>query len=199
MSYRKIKGDYLFTGREILDGDHVLITDEGGVVQDIMLHENAGDNIEILEGMLSPGFVNCHCHLELSHMKNAVESETGLVEFLIRVISKRAAVKEEIEAAMTAADEEMYKGGVVAVGDISNTTDSIKAKQQSKIRYHNFIEVLGFTEEKAAAAFERYLQVHQDFCVAGFAENTSIVPHAPYTISKAVFSLINDISAGRII
>ncbi|MEP6514260.1 MAG: amidohydrolase family protein [Parafilimonas sp.] len=183
----------------MLDENNVLIADESGVVKDIVHQKDAGGDIEIFEGLLSPGFINCHCHLELSHMKNVVENGTGLVEFLIKVVGKRSAVKEEIEAAMQAADEEMYNNGIVAVGDICNTTDSISIKQKSKIQYHNFIEVLGFTEEKAKARLTPYLYVYKEFCEAGFAEHTSIVPHAPYTISKTMFQLINEASAGKII
>ena len=199
MRYRKFKADYLFDGKEILGGDKVLIVTENNIVENIINAENAGDDIEIYKGVFSPGFINCHCHLELSHMKNVIESGTGLVDFLIKVISQRSAVKEEIENAMRAADEEMYTSGIVAVGDINNTASSLSIKLKSKIHYQNFIEVLGFTEERATIVFENYLKVYNEFCDAGFADHTSIVPHAPYTISTSLFNLINNFSAGKIV
>jgi len=199
MRYLKFKGDFLFDGREILEGNNVLITDENGVVENIVDEKDAGDDVQIFDGIISPGFINCHCHLELSHMKNVIESGTGLIDFLIKVVSKRDFVKEQIEAAVKAADEEMYNNGIVAVGDISNTTDSLATKLQSKIYYQNFIEVLGFTEERAQIVFESYLKVYKAFCEAGFIKNTSVVAHAPYTISTAMFNLINNFSAGKII
>ncbi len=199
MGYRKFKADYIFTGTELLEENNVLVTDEKGTIETIVEAKDAGDDIEIFKGLISPGFINCHCHLELSHMKNVIESGTGLVDFLIKVISKRSAITEEIDAAMHSANEEMYNGGIVAIGDISNTTDSLKTKLKSKIQYHNFIEVLGFTEEKSKTVFEPYLNVYNTFCEAGFKENTSIVPHAPYTISTSMFNLINDFSAEKII
>jgi cytosine/adenosine deaminase-related metal-dependent hydrolase len=189
----------LFTGNELLTCNNVLITDENGVIENIIDEEVAGSDIEIFEGIISPGFINCHCHLELSHMKNVIESGTGLIDFLIQVVSLRASVKEEMEAAIQAADEEMYNNGIVAVGDISNTTDSLQTKLKSKIQYHNFIEVLGFTEEEATTVLELYLNVYKTFCYAGFEEHTSIVPHAPYTLSRSLFKLINDLSQGKII
>jgi len=199
MSYRKFKADLIFNGKELLNANNVLITNKNGVIENIIKEKDAGDDIEVFKGLLSPGFINCHCHLELSHMKDVIESGTGLIDFLIKVVSLRGAVKEEMEAAIHAADEEMYNGGIVAVGDISNTTDSLKTKLQSKIQYRNFIEVLGFTDEKAKAVLEPYLNVYKDFCAAGFVERTSIVPHAPYTISKSMFGLINDLSEEKII
>ncbi|HEY2727259.1 MAG TPA: amidohydrolase family protein [Parafilimonas sp.] len=199
MSYRKFKANYLFTGKDLLDNNFVLITDENGIIKNILDEKEAGDDVQIFEGIISPGFINCHCHLELSHMKNVIESGTGLIDFLIKVVSKRDFLKEEIEVAAKAADEEMYKNGIVAVGDISNTTDSLGTKIESKIYYQNFIEVLGFNEERAQIVFDNYLKVYNAFCDAGFIKNTSIVPHAPYTISTTLFNLINNFSAEKII
>ncbi|MEP6683351.1 MAG: amidohydrolase family protein [Parafilimonas sp.] len=199
MPLRKFKADFLFDGKDLLGENYVLITDENGIIENIVNEKDAGGDIKIFKGILSPGFVNCHCHLELSHMKNVVERGTGLVDFLIKVVSKRGAVKEEMELAIQKADEEMFNGGIVAVGDISNTTDSLQTKKQSKIQYQNFIEVLGFTEERAQVVFDSYLEVYNAFCDTGFIKNTSIVPHAPYTISTSLLNLINNFSAGKIV
>jgi cytosine/adenosine deaminase-related metal-dependent hydrolase len=197
MGYRKFKADHLFTGRDLLDGNNILITNENGVIENIADEKDAGDDLELFEGIISPGFVNCHCHLELSHMKNVIENETGLVDFLIKVVSLREAEKEEIVSKMLEADEEMYHNGIVAVGDICNTTASIGIKQKSKMLYYNFIEAIGFTEDKANAAVTKYTDIYKDFCGSGFIEYSCIVPHAPYTISRAVFNLINDLSEGK--
>src|ERR1044072_9146023 len=116
MSYRKFKADYIFTGTQFLAAGNILITDENGVIEDITSEKDAGDAIEIFEGVISPGFINAHCHLELSHMKNVIESGTGLIDFLIKVVSLRGSIKEEMDAAIKAADDEMFKGGIVAVG-----------------------------------------------------------------------------------
>jgi cytosine/adenosine deaminase-related metal-dependent hydrolase len=198
MSYKKFKADYIFDGKEFLDGNYVLITQRNGIIENIINEKEAGDNVEQFEGILSPGFINCHCHLELSHLKNVVERGTGLVEFLIKVVSNRKGIKEEIDDAMFNADNEMYENGIVAVGDISNTTDSIVTKQKSKIYYQNFIEVLGFNEQ-SEERFQNYIKVYNNFCDAGFEKNTSIVPHAPYTVSNSMFILINNFSADKII
>ena len=198
MRYRKFKADFIFDGKEILGEDKVLITNENGLIEAIVNEADAGGNVQTFKGLLSPGFINCHCHLELSHMKNVIETGTGLVDFLITVVGKRSFEKEIIAEAITAADAEMYKNGIVAVGDICNTTDTIPTKLKSKINYYNFIEAIGFTEERAVVLFERFQHLYKDFITAGLS-NTSIVPHAPYTISGAMFKLINVFSAGIII
>src|SRR6185503_852069 len=52
--------------------DHVLITNENGVFEDIVFVTEAGNDLQEFSGILSPGFINCHCHLELSHMKGLI-------------------------------------------------------------------------------------------------------------------------------
>jgi cytosine/adenosine deaminase-related metal-dependent hydrolase len=198
LPYRKFKADFIFNGTKLLDAGNVLITGENGVIENIIGEKDAGDNIETFKGILSPGFINCHCHLELSHLKDVVERGTGLVEFLIKVVSNRNAVKEKIEEAIINADDEMHENGIVAVGDICNSTDTIFQKQKSKIEYRNFVEVLGFNEQ-SEERFQNYINVYNTYCDAGFEKNTSIVPHAPYTVSNSMFNLINNFSADKII
>ena len=71
MSYQKFKADHLFTGHEMLSKNFVLITNENGIVENIIPVAEAGEDVQVFKGILSPGFyVNCHCHLELSHLKN---------------------------------------------------------------------------------------------------------------------------------
>jgi cytosine/adenosine deaminase-related metal-dependent hydrolase len=196
MHYRKLKGDKIFDGHQFIN-DAVLVLRADGTVENIVADSEVSD-AETVEGILLPGFINCHCHLELSHLKDVVERGTGLVEFLIKVVSNRSAVKEKVEEAIINADNEMYENGIVAVGDICNSTDTIFRKQKSKIEYRNFVEVLGFNEQ-SEERFQNYINVYNTYCDAGFEKNTSIVPHAPYTVSNSMFNLINNFSADKII
>ncbi len=74
MEYRKFKADYLFKGDNIADKKNILITDSKGKIINIVDESDAGEDIEVFKGILSPGFINCHCHLELSHLKNVILS-----------------------------------------------------------------------------------------------------------------------------
>src|SRR5580698_6872906 len=118
MTYRKFKADYLFLGDGMADPDSVLITTDEGIVQAVVAGRGAGDDVEVYSGVLSPGFVNCHCHLELSHMKGVIPEGTGLVDFLSTVIRRRAtAPPEGVAEAIAAGEQEMLDNGIMAVGD----------------------------------------------------------------------------------
>lgn len=199
MSYLKFAADQLFTGREILPAGQVLIIKEDGEIEGIVPVAEAGDDVQRLEGMLSPGFVNAHCHLELSHMKNSIAPGTGLVEFVQQVMGKRTTASDEQKLeAMRRAEKEMYDSGIAAVGDICNTAESIPVKKESRIRWHNFIEVTGFIDAAAGKRLQAGEAIQQSFLEAGLS-HTTLSPHAPYSVSKTLFSLLNENTKGQIV
>jgi cytosine/adenosine deaminase-related metal-dependent hydrolase len=196
MAYRKFKADQLFDGYRLHGNDKVLIIDDSGKIQSIVPVSEAGDDIQTFSGILSPGLINCHCHLELSHLKNVIPPHTGLIEFLCSVVTKRDFPREVIDQEIIKAEKEMYDNGIVAVGDIGNTADTAEVKSKSSIRWQNFVEVLGFTDEKADENIEHYKQVVETF---ESQNRTSLVPHAPYSISPKTFELINELTKDQII
>lgn len=202
MNYRKFKADRIFDGYQFHQGK-VLITNEEGIFENIVTEEEAGENIQLLDGILTPGFINCHCHLELSHLKDVIPPHTGLIEFLCSVVTKRNFSPEVIQQAITTAEKEMYDNGIVAVGDIGNTADTAEVKRKSPIRWQNFVEVLSFTDEKAAENITYYKKVAEKFdpphCSWLRDHRTSLVPHAPYTVSPKSFELINQLTQNQII
>ena len=133
MALQKFKADQLFDGYGFLSDESVLIMDKQGRVEAIVPSIEAGDDVQYIPGILTPGLVNCHCHLELSHLKNVIPPHTGLIDFLCSVVTKRDFSPAIIQQEIIKAEKEMYDNGIVAVGDISNTNDSIKTKQQSNL------------------------------------------------------------------
>jgi cytosine/adenosine deaminase-related metal-dependent hydrolase len=203
MTYRKFKASCLFDGYHFRKDDDVLITRTDGTIEAFVPFEQAGADVEILEGILIPGLINCHCHLELSHLKNVIPPHTGLIEFLCSVVTKRGFAPEIIQQEIERAEQEMYNNGIVAVGDIGNTADTASVKSKSNIRWQNFVEVLSFTDEKAEENFNHYKfvaeELHNALSTSHFAHRTSLVPHAPYSISPKTFELINAATKNQII
>ncbi len=192
MAYLKFKADKLFDGYFISEDDSVLITDEEGVIEDIVPIDQAGGDVQHFSGILSPGFINCHCHLELSHMKGLIPEGTGLVKFVLNVVQQRHFPDEEILQAIEKAEDEMLANGIVAAGDICNNALTDNQKAKGRLYYHNFIEASGFNPTIAQQRFQRSV----DF-FAAYARNysipvesNSIVPHAPYSVTNELLDLI---------
>jgi cytosine/adenosine deaminase-related metal-dependent hydrolase len=192
MAFLKFRAKQLFNGFQILGDHHVLITTTDGTVEDVVQLEEAGDGIIELPGILSPGLVNCHCHLELSHMKGHINEGTGLIDFVTSVVSKRHFPEEEILAGIKNAEDEMLRNGIVAAGDICNNILTVSQKSQGRIWYHNFIEASGFDPLIAEQRFQRSLEIFQEYgrLYSIPIESNSIVPHAPYSVADALWEKI---------
>lgn len=197
MAYLKYQADYLFTGTEILNSNAVLITNQNGIVETITNASEAGDDIQQLQGLLTPGFINCHCHLELSHMKGMIPEHTGLVDFILHILQLRHSSEADILEAIANAEAAMKTNGIVAVGDISNNALTLSQKLKGNLQYHNFIEVSGFSPAIAQVRFDTALAVYQAF-KTHFPDSTVMVPHAPYSVSPQLFRLIDSVTSQHI-
>jgi aminodeoxyfutalosine deaminase len=188
---RKISANYVFTacGKPLKNG--ILVLDAHNTIVEVIdnngkLEEQA--NLEFYNGILVPGFVNAHCHLELSHLKNQVAQHSGLPGFIAELPRLRSAFEDNNIEAMYNADAEMLRNGIVAVGDICNAVDSFEVKANSRLKYFNFIEVFGLQSELSSVFFNQANQVYQTCRQHGLP--ASIVPHAPYSVSSELFKLI---------
>jgi aminodeoxyfutalosine deaminase len=210
MQYRKIKGNNIFDGYKFVGANKVLVTQANGTIEAIVDETEAGEDVQNVDGIICPGFVNAHCHIELSHLKNAIPQHTGLINFILDILKLRTADDEIKQEAMRLAALEMYNSGTVVVGDICNTTDSIPLKQNSKIYWHNFIEVSGFSESIAQKRFDDLKEVYEQFSNQlqtskitdsqvhpSGAFRGAITPHAPYSVSQKLFNLINQTATGK--
>ena len=188
--YQKFQASQVFTGTQMLDGaDQVLITKADGTVEAIVSVSEAGDDVQQLNGILSPGFVNAHCHLELSHMKGMIPAHTGLQEFVKQIVALRQVAPEAIQEAIVAAESEMIANGIVAVGDISNTLDTLNQKAKHHLAYYSFVELYDLDPTRAADKIIAGLEIQKQFqenCV-----RASLVPHAPYSVTNNLWNLLS--------
>jgi len=190
-----------YTASKIHDGnswlpDHTVVqTDDTGKI--IALHAGAvAEPVQEFAGVLCAGFVNTHCHLELSHLKGLVRERSGLIPFLQAIPKHRNDFTDEQKrAARHEAFEQMRKNGTVAVGDIANTDDTKDLRALQAMHFHSFAEAIGFSEPHASAALERSLQVLRSFKADSSGTKIlrqSVTPHAPYSVSRALFGLIHE-------
>jgi cytosine/adenosine deaminase-related metal-dependent hydrolase len=201
MGYRKFTADYLFTGNQLLDNSYVLVADEKGTIQAVLPAAEAGDGAEPLTGILCPGFINAHCHLELSHLKGKVPAGTGMIDFLLAVMGQRSFPPDQVMQGIADGEQAMLQNGIVAVGDICNTADTVGQKSGRRLYYHNFIETMGFVAATAGDRFNTATGVLEKFRAIQEpgSNNSSIVPHAPYSVSPALFELITSMEGNYLL
>lgn len=201
MSTRLLSATRIHDGKQFLPQGTTLEVAEDGSI--IALHSQATERTEQLDGILVPGFVNAHCHLELSHMKDMIPQGTGLVPFLQHVTKERHDHSDEQKKAdRYEAYNELLRNGVVAVGDICNTTDTLELRKLGQLHMHTFVECLGFTEAFAAgrlAYSQETMEAFRQHKVDGVVLRESIVPHAPYSVSPTLFRLINEAAPGSLL
>jgi cytosine/adenosine deaminase-related metal-dependent hydrolase len=190
MAYRYVTADWVYPvssprikhGVVVLDGNKVIAVEQRNKIPT--------EHLEYYKGILIPGFINTHCHLELSHLKGKVPSGTSLLPFLEQIVLLRETSQDIIDVAIAEADAYMWEHGIQAVGDISNKKDTFAVKQKSKIKYYNFVEIFDYRQgDKMKALIERNLQTFE-----AAADPKSLVPHAPYSVSEVLFNKIKNIN-----
>jgi len=188
LAIRKLQPQRIFNGQQLLEAGTVLLVDNTGTILDLVPGNQAGDNIEILNGWITPGFINCHCHLELSCMLGVIPEKTGLISFVKQVMQNRAIAEEKQLQAIQLADQQLWNQGVQAVGDICNQTATLATKLNSPITYHSFIELTGWHPAVAESRYQAALDCEQAF--ASHSLRHSLSPHAPYSVSNKLWQKI---------
>ena len=181
------KADYVFplAGPPIKDG--VVTTEDTGRIVNIGRDVSMAE-VQMFSGIITPGFINAHCHLELSHMRGKIPPGTGLIEFLKKVVTLRDTPLDTILQKIIEADKEMYEAGIVAVGDISNTNHSFSRKKNSAISYYTFLELFDFLQggKFSKDSLHEALKIKKTLP----PESCALSPHAPYTVSSELFQAI---------
>ena len=172
----------------------VLSVTDNGIIEGIFrIDELKGQINEIVhyEGILCPGFINTHCHLELSWAKGLINEGCGLDAFVLQLEKNKKFVSEKkTQDAIEQAASEMLRSGIVATADIANGNQTLGFKSSSKQYFHTFVEVFGSDPVFANAIFEKALLLKAQFAEHGFANRVSIVPHATYSLSEELFNLV---------
>jgi aminodeoxyfutalosine deaminase len=190
---KQFSAQYIFTnsGKPLKRG--IIKTDDNGVILEV---EDTGGlteerrSVEYYNGIIVPGFVNCHCHLELSHLKGYTKKGSGLGDFIQHVRSKRENNPDTIRKAAEKADVEMAGEGIVLCADICNNDSSLEIKVRSSIKYINLIEVFGIDPSKAEKRIDEAIRLAGTFRRLNLP--SYIIPHAVYSTSLPLFRLIRE-------
>ena len=195
---KRFSAQYVFTNSGPALKRAVITTEDDGSI--VNIEDTGGDlaekhSVEFHNGIIIPGFVNCHCHLELSYMKGSIPRSGGLSDFITGVQNIRAKYSENIAKYAEAADAAMYKEGIVLCADLCNTSLTFDIKKKSLIKYINLLEVFGTDPENAD---HRLADINK---IANTAKKMdlsySIVPHAVYSMSLSLLRLLKEQCLGN--
>lgn len=140
--------------------------------------------------VIMPGLVNAHTHIELSMMKGAIPDGLPFAEWVYRAITGRFTyTTEAIRDAASLAVQSMIQNGTVAVGDIANNSDiSQPLLENSTMWAVIFHEATGF---QSAVAQGKFTEFSRKAWQPGTERvRHALAPHAPYSVSRALFSEI---------
>ena len=188
---RFLTADYLYPLYKNPIKEGVLqISDIGEVIAIFDNREDiANEKLELFDGVLCPGFINAHCHLELSHLSGQTDKGKGFLNFVEAIQQRNNFSKERIKEAIILAEQQMIKNGIVAVGDICNTSDTIFQKTKGNLNYYNFIEVFGVKNKLTDQIITDAKALRNNFRKAG--QKATISPHAPYSVPPKLMREIN--------
>lgn len=191
----------IFDGECWHSPETILELDEAHVVVSVRARQES-DKVTTYEGLLMPGLVNTHIHLELSHLKGVIPEGAGLPNFLAAVMREQKRSPEEAEQrlAMQEAESRLWNQGVVVAADICNTPNSVPIKAASAIRWYSFIEVAGVDPAAALGRMNQGLQLIQFFrSMLPDQPIPVITPHAPYSVSNQLWEYLNDATTGQLV
>ena len=144
-----------------------------------------GEPVE--EGEIAPGFVNAHCHVELSYLKGKFRKGTGMAGFIDQINALRdTSSPEDKQAALQEAMDGMWAQGVQAMADISNCADSFAVKAAHPMYTRTFLEVFGAVPEECQAVMDGVLALQARARALGL--DAAPTPHACYTMSPELLT-----------
>ena len=179
---RRIASHYTLYNGE-LERNIVVEVDDRGTITNILRCDaiDSMASVEFFPGILIPGMVNCHCHLELSYLKGAIAEGEGYAGFArsIGAVRNNFTTEERIRSARVA-DAQMWEEGVEAVADIANDDLVMEVKTQSKIEYHTLFEFFGLNNR----------DVEPHFDLANRYPRSYVTPHSTYSVQDEPFRQI---------
>lgn len=161
----------------------MVTVDSRGTILGIESHEGVDSHysVEFYSGMLIPGMVNAHTHLELSYLRDQIAPGCGFVGFAdgLGAARNRFSVKQ-MEQAAAYHDARMYAEGVAAVGDISNGALTFGVKRHSRVHYHTFLEMYGFGAKRQTLS-----PLLEKARTEGLS--ATVTPHSTYSLNEHAF------------
>jgi len=159
----------------------------------------AGADCEIVDlgdVAVLPGLVNAHTHLELSWMRQRIPPSGSMSEWASKLLALRREHGNDPPAPIADAIRETRAAGTALVGDVTNTLAAYDLLSDSRLGGVVFHELLGFTSPSPGALVDS-ARAALDGLTPHAQWRRSVVPHAPFSVSPALFQAIGQ-AAGQL-
>lgn len=144
-----------------------------------------GEHVD--DGALVPGFVNAHCHVELSHLHRKFVKGTGMAGFIDQINALRDwAGRDRKQELVKEWMDLMWRRGVSAMADISNDDSSFDIKAVHPLYTRTFLEVFGSEPEMCDGVMKEVTELNAVADAAGI--DAAPTPHSCYTMSPQLLS-----------
>ena len=184
----RIASSYLYTlgPAGVVTNGFVEYEDDGTVVRTGQCDDPDSEPV-FLQGAVVPGFVNAHCHIELSYLQGKFRKGTGMAGFIDQINEMRDSVSREdkIESVRKWMDI-LWRHGVSAMCDISNCNDSFGIKAASPLYTRTFLEVFGTEPEDCGPVMASVRKLAREASACGL--DAAPTPHACYTMSPELLT-----------
>ena len=132
------------------DTDVVLAVGESSTL--LALPDYARLPVTRIRGVVFPGLVNAHTHIELSALGGKVPGGGGFVAWVERLIAIRPEISADEESlAIAAAVGALVASGTVGVGEVTNSLVAARALAQAGLVGCIFHEVFGWDRERGVS------------------------------------------------
>lgn len=187
----RIAAEYVFTLNEdkpIRNG--FVEFDSDGTVTSVGECPDPGRENAFVKGAVVPGFVNTHCHLELSYLWKSFRKGTGMAGFIDQINEMRdnKSLDEKLHD-ISHWMKVMWDRGVSAMADISNCADTFAIKKASPMYTRTFLEVFGTEPQDCASVMENVLRLKA--VADGYGLDATPIPHACYTMSPELVTAVS--------
>lgn len=211
MDYAIRVSHYLDPATFELSRDVILLLSGGRVAEVIVGGEVSGGldglaarTMDLGDALCTPGFVNSHCHLDLSHLHRQVPSGLRFHEWAPAVIAGRMVPPSLIEQGIGDGVRMAVAGGTTSILDISVKGDCAPALARHGLRGVAALEVLGWSGASAERAMQgvdeiirAQFELERDRLgsdagagadpVAHEGVSFGYSPHAPYSTSAELY------------
>ena len=186
MGVIRITAEYIYVvdGREPIRNGYLEYDDADGTILGVGA---CTEGESVTPGAIVPGFVNGHCHVELSHLYKKFRKGTGMAGFIDQINELRDWAGNDVKAQLVKEwMDKMWQDGVSAMADISNDSSSFEVKKNHSMYTRTFLEVFGSEPEMCEGVMKDVTALKAEADATGI--DAAPTPHSCYTMSPQLLS-----------